>query len=146
MSLRLGLLSVALVVFAALLSLIWTPYPPAALDIAHKLGAPSGAHWLGADALGRDVASEILAGARVSLLVGMASALSVTTWVFGEVNLLTMVFGASLVGCAEDYGLYYFANRQGTPDAPPSVRRSSGSLPSSDRRAATRNRSRSARR
>ncbi len=55
----------------------------------------------------------------VSLLVGMASALSVTAWVFGEVNLLTLVFGASLVGCAEDYGLYYFANRQGAPDAPP---------------------------
>ena len=55
----------------------------------------------------------------VSLLVGMASALSVTAWVFGEVNLLTMVFGASLVGCAEDYGLYYFANRQGMPGQPP---------------------------
>ncbi len=55
----------------------------------------------------------------VSLLVGMAAALSVTAWVFGEVNLLTMVFGASLVGCAEDYGLYYFANRQGAPDEPP---------------------------
>ena len=55
----------------------------------------------------------------VSLLAGMALALSVTSWVFGEVNLLTMVFGASLIGCAEDYGLYYFANRQGAPDAPP---------------------------
>ena len=55
----------------------------------------------------------------VSLLVGMATALSATAWVFGEVNLLTMVFGASLVGCAEDYGLYYFANRQGAPGTPP---------------------------
>ncbi len=55
----------------------------------------------------------------VSLLVGVAMALSVTAWVFGEVQLLTTVFGASLVGCAEDYGLYYFANRQGAPDKPP---------------------------
>ncbi|MEP6506007.1 MAG: hypothetical protein ABJD97_21915, partial [Betaproteobacteria bacterium] len=55
----------------------------------------------------------------VSLLVGVAMALSVTSWVFGEVHLLTTVFGASLVGCAEDYGLYYFASRQGAPDAPP---------------------------
>ncbi|MFL6700320.1 MAG: MMPL family transporter [Vitreoscilla sp.] len=55
----------------------------------------------------------------VSLLVGMAMALSVTAWVFGQVNLLTMVFGASLVGCAEDYGLYYFASRQGAPETPP---------------------------
>ena len=71
MSLRLGLLAVGLVALAALMSLIWTPYPPAALDVAHKLGAPSAAHWLGSDALGRDVASEILAGARISLLVGV---------------------------------------------------------------------------
>ncbi len=70
-SLRLGALLVALLAFAALLSLIWTPYAPAGIDMRHKLAAPSLAHWLGADALGRDVASEILAGARVSLLVGI---------------------------------------------------------------------------
>jgi predicted exporter len=55
----------------------------------------------------------------VSLLVGTAMALSVTAWVFGQVHLLTTVFGASLVGCAEDYGLYYFASRQGAPGVPP---------------------------
>jgi peptide/nickel transport system permease protein len=71
MSLRLGLAFVMIVALAALVSLIWTPYPPAALDIAHKLSPPSAAHWLGSDALGRDVASEIVAGARVSLLVGV---------------------------------------------------------------------------
>ena len=65
----------------------------------------------------------------VSLLVGMAMALSVTSWVFGQVHLLTAVFGASLVGCAEDYGLYYFANRQGAPDVPP-LRMMSTLLPS----------------
>ncbi len=70
-NLRLGLFCVGLLVFAALLSLVWTPYPPAAIDVPHKLLAPSAAHWFGADALGRDVASEILAGARVSLLVGV---------------------------------------------------------------------------
>ena len=55
----------------------------------------------------------------VSLLVGVAMALSATSWVFGQVHLLTTVFGASLVGCAEDYGLYYFASRQGSPGEPP---------------------------
>jgi len=55
----------------------------------------------------------------VSLLVGVAMALSATAWAFGEVHLLTTVFGASLVGCAEDYGLYYFASRQGAPGVPP---------------------------
>jgi len=70
-SLRLGAALSALLMLAALLSLVWTPYPPAALDIAHKFALPSAAHWLGTDALGRDEASEILAGARVSLLVGV---------------------------------------------------------------------------
>jgi peptide/nickel transport system permease protein len=70
-SLRLGAVCVLVLIAAALLSLAWTPYPPAAIDVPHKLGLPSAAHWLGTDSLGRDVASEILAGARVSLLVGV---------------------------------------------------------------------------
>lgn len=55
----------------------------------------------------------------LSLLVGTATALSVTAWLFGEVHLLTLVFGASLVGVAEDYGIHYFAARQGRPWARP---------------------------
>jgi len=71
LSLWIGLAIVGLVVGAAALSSVWTPYPPAALDIPHRLASPSAAHWLGSDALGRDVASGLLAGARVSLLVGI---------------------------------------------------------------------------
>jgi predicted exporter len=48
----------------------------------------------------------------LSLLVGCAVALSVTAWVFGQVHLLTLIFGASLIGVAEDYGIHYFASRQ----------------------------------
>jgi predicted exporter len=55
----------------------------------------------------------------LSLLVGCAAALSVTAWVFGQVHLITLVFGASLVGVAEDYGIHYFASRQGQPWAQP---------------------------
>lgn len=53
----------------------------------------------------------------LSLAVGCAAALSVTQLIFGEVHLLTTVFGASLVGVAEDYGIHYFAARQGRPVA-----------------------------
>ncbi len=70
-SLRLGVGLVALLIGAAALSLVWTPYAPDAIDVPHKLLLPSFAHWLGTDALGRDVASQILAGARVSILVGL---------------------------------------------------------------------------
>ncbi len=55
----------------------------------------------------------------LSLLIGVATALSVTAWVFGEVHLITLVFGASLVGVAEDYGIHYFATRQGHPATAP---------------------------
>ena len=55
----------------------------------------------------------------VSLLVGVAAGVSVTALVFGQVHLLTLVFGASLVGVAEDYGIHYFAARQGKPWARP---------------------------
>jgi len=63
-----------------------------------------------------------------SLVVGSAVALSVTAWVFGEVHLITVVFGASLCGVAEDYGIHYFASRQANPDTP-ALAMMSGLLP-----------------
>ena len=70
-SLWLGAALVAALILAAAVSLVWTPYPPSAIDIPHKLAPPSRAHWFGTDNLGRDVASEILAGSRISILVGV---------------------------------------------------------------------------
>ncbi|MCU7374398.1 ABC transporter permease [Paucibacter sp. O1-1] len=67
----LGAALTALLLLAALLSLLWTPWPPYEIDIPAKLQAPSAAHWLGTDALGRDVASLLLLGARNSILVGV---------------------------------------------------------------------------
>jgi len=58
---------------AVLLSFAWTPWPPTEIDIPNKLLPPSAAHWFGTDSLGRDVASLLLAGARTSLLVGVAA-------------------------------------------------------------------------
>lgn len=55
----------------------------------------------------------------LSLLVGLAAGVVVTTWLFGKIHLLTLVFGASLAGVAEDYGIHYFACRQGHPQVPP---------------------------
>ncbi|MGN6829418.1 ABC transporter permease [Paucibacter sp. M5-1] len=67
----LGAALTALLLLAALLSLLWTPWPPYEIDIPAKLQAPSAAHWLGTDALGRDIASLLLLGARNSILVGV---------------------------------------------------------------------------
>ena len=67
-----GALSLALVL-AALLSLLWSPYPTAEIDIPGKLRGPSAAHWLGTDALGRDVASLLLVGSQNSIVVGVVA-------------------------------------------------------------------------
>ena len=70
-SLVLGALLVALLLGAAALSLVWTPWSPYAMDLAGKLQGPSAQHWLGTDAFGRDVASLLLVGARNTILVGV---------------------------------------------------------------------------
>jgi peptide/nickel transport system permease protein len=68
-----GAVLVLLLSAAALLSLVWSPYPPADIDIANKLASPSAAHWLGTDSLGRDIASQLLVGAQNSIAVGVVA-------------------------------------------------------------------------
>jgi peptide/nickel transport system permease protein len=50
-------------------------YDPIATDASKSLAPPSREHWLGSDHLGRDIYSRIVHGARVSLIVGVASTL-----------------------------------------------------------------------
>src|SRR3989344_138042 len=60
-----------LLLLAAALSLVWTPWSPYEMDLASKLQPPTGTHWLGTDAFGRDVAALLLVGGRNSILVGV---------------------------------------------------------------------------
>ncbi|HVX45579.1 MAG TPA: ABC transporter permease [Mycobacteriales bacterium] len=69
-----GSVIIGLIVLIALLSLVWTPYDPTAVDPAHTLeGAGWHQHALGTDAFGRDTASQLMAGAQVTLLAGLVS-------------------------------------------------------------------------
>jgi peptide/nickel transport system permease protein len=70
-SFTIGAVLTLLLLLAAAVSLVWTPWSPYEMDIANKLQPPSGAHWLGTDTFGRDVASLLLVGARASILVGV---------------------------------------------------------------------------
>ena len=56
----------------ALLAPWITPYAPDTVNVAGRLAAPSLAHWLGTDELGRDVLTRIIYGARTSLAVGFS--------------------------------------------------------------------------
>ena len=47
------------------------PYNPASQDLPARLAAPTAAHWMGTDELGRDVLSRVIFGARVSMLVSV---------------------------------------------------------------------------
>ena len=68
-----GALLSGLLALAALVSLFWSPYPPAEIDIPSKLQPPSAAHWLGTDSLGRDIASQLLVGAQNAIVVGLVA-------------------------------------------------------------------------
>jgi len=49
----------------------------------------------------------------LSVGVGICAAVLTTTWVFGRLHLMTLVFGASLIGEAIDYAIQYFSARLG---------------------------------
>lgn len=64
----LALAVVAVVVAMAVLAPLLAPHDPDAGDLLAPYAPPSGAHWLGTDATGRDIASRLIFGARSSLL------------------------------------------------------------------------------
>jgi peptide/nickel transport system permease protein len=68
-----GALIVLLLLIVALLASWISPYDPGLIDIHRILEEPSAQHLFGTDALGRDVLSRMIFGARISLLVGFVA-------------------------------------------------------------------------
>lgn len=73
----LGLGIVAVFVLMSLMAPLVAPRDPNAIDVAHKLAPPSRQFPLGSDALGRDVASRLVYGARLSITMAVAASLAV---------------------------------------------------------------------
>ena len=71
-----ALLFLLVLIGGAAIAPLVAPYAPDALDLANRRGTPSAAHWFGTDELGRDVLTRVLTGARVSLAIGLLSALT----------------------------------------------------------------------
>ncbi len=74
---RLALLTggvlVGLVVLLALVSFAWTPHDPTFVDATARLQGPSASYWLGTDRFGRDLASQLMVGARTTVYVGLVA-------------------------------------------------------------------------
>ena len=66
-----GLLLCALLLVAAAASLLLPEAGPLNVDLARRLQGPGPGHWLGTDALGRDLLALLLGGARNALGVGL---------------------------------------------------------------------------
>jgi peptide/nickel transport system permease protein len=69
---RVGFAAAVFLILAALLAPWIAPGDPASQNLPARLEAPSRAHWMGTDELGRDTLSRTLYGARVSLLVAVS--------------------------------------------------------------------------
>jgi peptide/nickel transport system permease protein len=67
-----GFIVLALLLVGILADLV-APYGNSEIDLQVRLAAPSAQHLLGTDQLGRDLLSRIIYGARVSLVIGLAS-------------------------------------------------------------------------
>ncbi len=75
---RVGIVIVAVYVLVAVFAPLIAPYAPTN-NTFEPLSAPSSAHWLGTNAGGQDVFSQVIYGSRVSLLVGLFGGLIATT-------------------------------------------------------------------
>ena len=69
-----GMIALTILTLAAIFAPILTPYDPNAQDFA-MIGAPSWAHPLGTDDLGRDLLTRLIHGGRISLFVGTSTVL-----------------------------------------------------------------------
>ncbi len=71
----LGVVVLAFFVFISVFAPVLAPYDFDAIDLDQMFGAPSAAHWLGTDALGRDILTRLMFAGRISLTIAMLGAI-----------------------------------------------------------------------
>jgi peptide/nickel transport system permease protein len=86
---------VGVILLLAVFAPVVSPYSPLDLDVAQMLRAPSPAHLLGTDELGRDVLSRVIHAARLSMMVAVLA--SLIGLVFGTIiGTLAAYFGGAV--------------------------------------------------
>jgi len=68
---KVGGFLVGLAILAAVVGPWIAPFDASAQELALRLEGPTMLHWFGLDELGRDIFTRVLAGARISLVVGL---------------------------------------------------------------------------
>ena len=92
----LGALMLAIAILMALSAPVLAPHDPAAVSLVDRLRPPlASGHFFGTDALGQDVLSRVIFGARVSLVVGF-SAVAISGVIGITLGLLSGFFGGWL--------------------------------------------------
>jgi ABC-type dipeptide/oligopeptide/nickel transport system permease subunit len=87
---RSGLIILSLLVLAAFFAPFLTPYDPQTPNVSEGLKPPSWKYPLGTDGNGIDILTQILYGARVSLIIGLSAGIGV-------------IFAGALLGIAAGY-------------------------------------------
>ena len=112
---------VSLFVLVALVSFVWTPYPPNDLHMTNRLAQPGTPGFsLGTDRAGRDVVTELMLGARNSLYVSVVS--TVAAMLLGSMIGLAIAGSRSAVCRPLDAPRRRRAGASGHPDRPRSRR------------------------
>lgn len=70
-----GLVIFMVIVLASIFAPLLTSHDPSKVDLRAMLQPPSAEHWFGTDRTGRDIFARVLYGGRISILVGLGSAL-----------------------------------------------------------------------
>lgn len=95
-----GYILVGLTVLLALVSLVWTPYDPNLIS-PDRLADPSLEHLMGTDRFGRDTFSRILAGAQITVLVGVV-AVAIAALIGVPLGIIAGMRGGSVIMAATD--------------------------------------------
>lgn len=70
-----GIVIFSLIILASIFAPLLTSFDPLQVDMKNVLRAPDAIHIMGTDKVGRDVFARILYGGRISILIGLGSAL-----------------------------------------------------------------------
>ncbi len=112
----LGTLIVAVVLVAGILAPLITPYDPFAHNLEARLIPPSfmeggsPANFLGTDQLGRDYFSRLIYGARISMLIGLATVVT-----SGLIGITLGVLGGFFGGRVDDVVMFAITCRLSIP-------------------------------